>query len=298
MHRRYEHVNIPIEIIRTFVCVVENGSFSKAGNILGLSQPAITAQMKRLQMIVGAAVFDRARGGAALTERGTLALSHARRILEGNDRILSLGGANGDWQPIRVGLSPLYAEEFFKGLDSDDREQLTIVCLRPADLEKGLADGYLDVACVFNPSENLTGPVPDWKERFVWARSRDFVLRPGAPLPLVCLPGNLEDQPVIRALESNGLAYRIAFTAYDVKARFAAVASGFGLIGLPDRYVAEPLIAANEYYLPPLPSLRAGIRVRAGVPTIARIEKIVRLLMSLAPEDPEQRTISRSAQAY
>lgn len=70
MHRRYEHVNIPIEIIRTFVCVEENGSFSKAGHTLGLSQPAITAQMKRLQIIVGAAVFDRARGGVTLTERG------------------------------------------------------------------------------------------------------------------------------------------------------------------------------------------------------------------------------------
>ena len=102
MHRRYEHVNIPIEIIRTFVCIVESGSFSKAGRTLGLSQPAITAQMKRLQFMVGTAVFDRTRGGATLTQRGELVLSHARRILEENDRILSLGGATSEWQPIRI----------------------------------------------------------------------------------------------------------------------------------------------------------------------------------------------------
>jgi DNA-binding transcriptional LysR family regulator len=294
MHRRYEQVNIPIEIIRTFVCVVESGSFSKAGYILGLSQPAITAQMKRLQNIVGAAVFDRERGGAALSERGTLVLTHARRILEENDRILSLGGAAGDLQPIRIGVSPLYAEEFFKGLAPEGREQLTIVCSRPAELEKNLAEGYLDVACLFNPSENSTGPVPDWSEAFVWARSRNFVLRPGSPIPIVCLPGRLEDQPAIRALEANGLSYRIAFTGYDQRARYAAVSSGFGLIGLPARYVKEPLVAAKEYYLPSLPSLRAGIRVRAGMSTNNRIDAIVRLLMTLAPEDadPERRAIS------
>jgi DNA-binding transcriptional LysR family regulator len=299
MHRRYEHVNIPIEIIRTFVCVVENGSFSKAGHILGLSQPAITAQMKRLQMIVGAAVFDRARGGATLTERGALVLSHARRILEENDRILSLGGATSDWQPIRIGLSPLYAEGFFKDLGPDGREQLTIVCSRPAELEKSLADGYLDITCQFNPSENPAGPVPDWQEAFVWARSRNFVLRPGSPIPLICLPGRLEDQPVIRALETNGLSYRIALTSYDVNARFAAVSAGFGLIGLPGRYVEDPLIVAKEYYLPPLSPLRAGIRLRAGMPANNRIEKIVRRLMTLAPTEadpePERRATSRSA---
>jgi DNA-binding transcriptional LysR family regulator len=291
MHRRYEHVNIPIEIVRTFVCIVESGGFSKAARILGLSQPAVTAQMKRLQIMVGAAVFDRSRGGATLTERGELVLSHAKRILEGNDRILSLSGGTGEWQPIRVGLPPLYAEDFFQGLAADGREQLTIMCLRPAELEKNFADGILDVVCQFHPPENSTGPVADWHEAFVWARSRNFVLRPGSPIPIVCLPGRLEDQPAIRALETDGLTYRIALTSYDVSARLAAVAAGLGLIGLPGRYVKEPLVVAKEYYLPPLPQLRAGIRVRTGLPTNDRIEKIVRLMTTLAPQEttPERR---------
>ena len=297
MHRRYERVNIPIEIIRTFVCAAEKGSFSKAGHKLGLSQPAITAQMKRLQMIVGAAVFDRARGGATLTERGALVLSHAKRILEENDRILSLGGATGDGQPIRVGLSPLYVEEFFRGLAADSREQLTIVCSRAVELEQSLADGYLDIACQFYPSENSTNPASDWNEDFFWARSRSFVLRPGSPIPVVCLPGKLEDQPMIRALETNGLTYRIAFTGHDLKAQIAAVHAGFGLIALPERYVREPLVLAKEYYLPPLPSLRAGIRVRPGLPANNIVEKTVQQLMALAPEvsAAKRRVMTRSA---
>jgi DNA-binding transcriptional LysR family regulator len=297
MHRRYEHVNIPIEIIRTFACIVESGSFSKAGRALGLSQPAITAQMKRLQIMVGAAVFDRARGGATLTERGELVLSHARRILEENDRILSLGGATSDWHPTRIGLSPLYAEDFFNGLAADGREQLTIACLRSSELEKGLADGILDIVCQFNPREKSTAQATDWYEDFVWARSRNFVLRPGSPIPLVCLPGRLEDQPTIRALEADGLNYRIALSSYDVTARFTAVSAGVGLVGLPGRYVKEPLVVAKEYYLPALPSLRAGIRVRAGLPPSTRVDKIIQLLMTLAPDKAslERRATNHSA---
>jgi DNA-binding transcriptional LysR family regulator len=297
MHRRYEHVNIPIEIIRTFVCIVESGSFSKAGRALGLSQPAITAQMKRLQIMVGAAVFDRERGGATLTQRGELVLSHARRILEENDWILSLSGATGEWHPIRIGLSPLYAEDFFRGLASEGREQLTVLCLRPAELEKGLTDGILDIVCQFSPPGNSVAPARDWHEEFVWARSRDFVLRPGSPIPIVCLPGRIEDQPPIRALEMDGLSYRIALTSYDVQARLAAVAAGFGLIGLPGRFVKEPLVVAKEYYLPPLPTLPAGVRVRSGLPASDRVDKIIRLLMTLAPEEanPPRHATNQSA---
>ena len=41
MHRRHQHLNIPIEIVRTVVAISETGSLSKAGDRLGLSQPAI-----------------------------------------------------------------------------------------------------------------------------------------------------------------------------------------------------------------------------------------------------------------
>src|ERR1700686_1592261 len=61
MHRRHQHFNIPIEIVRTVVAISETGSLSKAGERLGLSQPAISSQIKRLQSLVG---------GSAIPEDG------------------------------------------------------------------------------------------------------------------------------------------------------------------------------------------------------------------------------------
>src|SRR5262245_57188385 len=75
MHHRYEGINIPIEIIRTLVAIAELGSYSRAGVKLGLTQPAISAQVKRVQAMVGGALFERTGQGAiGLTPLGGLVL--------------------------------------------------------------------------------------------------------------------------------------------------------------------------------------------------------------------------------
>src|SRR5215204_3303531 len=51
VQKRYESKNIPIEILRSFVTVVETGSYTKAGELLNLSQAAVSAQIARLRRI-------------------------------------------------------------------------------------------------------------------------------------------------------------------------------------------------------------------------------------------------------
>src|SRR5262249_54456715 len=109
MQRR--HRNIPTEIVRTIVAVVETGSFTKAGEKLSLSQPAISSQIKKMEVFAGGSIFERSATGVRLTSRGQLALSYARRMLDANDQILSLGGGTGDANAIRIGLSTIFAEQ-------------------------------------------------------------------------------------------------------------------------------------------------------------------------------------------
>lgn len=288
MHRRYEHGNIPIEIIRTFVAVVENGSFSKAGQALGLSQPAITSQMKRLQTLVGGATFDRARGGTALSPRGTLVMTHAKRILQENDQLLSLGGGTGDPQPIRVGLPTVYIDAFLRILVRETwHDQITLMTTHTNELEKNFADGYLDVVCVLYQPQGSRDVVCEWEEPFVWVRSRNFVLSPGSPVPVVSWPRSPQAQPAVTALENSGSAYRLVFSSYDYRARLAAVAAGLGLMTMPERQVELPLVVARDYYLPPMPPLCVGVRLRKGLPD-DRADKVLALLKRLRPEVTEK----------
>jgi DNA-binding transcriptional LysR family regulator len=67
--------------LKTFVLVVEHGSFSAAARAEGISQPAVTMQIKSLESDVGATLLDRGYRRAELTEAGQVLLPFARRIL-------------------------------------------------------------------------------------------------------------------------------------------------------------------------------------------------------------------------
>jgi len=80
--------NIPTDLLRTLVAVVDLRSFTKAAQSLGVTQPAVSAQIKRLQYLLGYEVLDKSAPGVSLTPRGEIVVSNARRLLSVNDEIL------------------------------------------------------------------------------------------------------------------------------------------------------------------------------------------------------------------
>jgi DNA-binding transcriptional LysR family regulator len=96
--------NIPTDLLRTLVAVVDLGSFTKAAASLGVTQPAVSAQIKRLQYLIGSDLFDRSSQGVSLTPHGETVVSYARRLLSINDQIVELGGPSQQSELIiRVG---------------------------------------------------------------------------------------------------------------------------------------------------------------------------------------------------
>lgn len=268
------------------------GSFSKAGESLGLSQPAISAQIKRLQILVGGPVFARTPGGVALNDRGRMLLPHIRRLLEINDRILGFGGAAQDTRPIRLGLSELYVERFFEAYDRRAMGEISITCDHSQDLLRGIADGYLDVACLLRPTAEHGTMAREWEERFTWVRSRDFVTSPGMPIPYVGWPGLLTDQIAIGLFEAKGLAYRMAFSSCDRVCRDAAVSAGIGVSMLPEWAIPSPLIEARDYYLPAIPAVEAGIVIRHEVDRSA-LKGLLGILEGLGEQMPASQAYQR-----
>ncbi|MBI5231262.1 MAG: LysR family transcriptional regulator [Coriobacteriales bacterium] len=82
--------------LRTFVTVVDHGSFSEAARTMGISQPAVTMQVQALESDVGATLLDRRYRRVDLTEAGRALMPYARRILdeleEAREEITSLTG--------------------------------------------------------------------------------------------------------------------------------------------------------------------------------------------------------------
>jgi DNA-binding transcriptional LysR family regulator len=279
MHRRNFHINIPTEIVRTVITISETGSFSKAAERLGLSQPGISAQIKKLQTLVGAPLFEKVSGGVIFTELGKIVLGQARRMLEANDQILALVCAPNESQPIRLGISNLYVEKFLETCNGVP-PSVHITCDRSSKIRSGLAEGYVDVACIMNVQQSSGSLVDSWHERYRWIRSESFLFNPRTPIPLISWPEHAATHLVIQVLQRRRIGYKLAFISSEHRARIAAAEAGVGFLTNPVRYAAKPLVVAEEQYLPPLPPIPAGIVVRHGV-DMRRIEPVIEQLRTM-----------------
>jgi DNA-binding transcriptional LysR family regulator len=279
LHRRHQNINIPIEIMRTIVAISETGSLSRAGDRLGLSQPAVSSQVKRIETIIGGSLFSKTSGGSQTTELGKIALHHARRVLESNDQMLRLGGNKDGPQPLRLGLSTLLAEEFISHQTAESLSGIFIQTDHSTTIAKGLVDGYIDVACIFENQgidEKIDGLIINERDDpLVWVRAKNFVLSPGAPIPILTWPG---DDWMIRTLTKRGISYNIVFNSPDYHAKLAAVKAGIGLSAIPKRIVPPYLVTAREYYLHDLPRIKSLLCARLGL----EAEKAANLIKQLS----------------
>jgi DNA-binding transcriptional LysR family regulator len=90
-------VNLPTELLRSFVAIVDTGSMSQATQRVFVTQSALSLQMKRLEDLLQTALFNRAGRRLNLTPTGERLLGHARLILDANDRaVLALRTAVAD----------------------------------------------------------------------------------------------------------------------------------------------------------------------------------------------------------
>jgi DNA-binding transcriptional LysR family regulator len=282
MHERYRNNNIPIELLRTLVMITETHSFTKAANKLALSQPAISAQIRRLQSIVGGALFEKSNGGIALNARGRLVIGQVQRLLDANDRILSLASPAHQPRPLRLGVANFYADAFIERLNREDCRRFRLYCDPSEEIGRGIVDGYIDIGCALFPSPPTRNALKSWNENLVWVRSRDFLLSPGAPVPLVAWPGIPSDCAGMQALEKAGARFEIVCASGDHRSRLAAVAAGLGVMVLAERMVPQSVMVARDYYLPALPPMPAGLFLRDGL-DVEEVNPVRRQLAMLVP---------------
>src|SRR5262245_25991424 len=177
----FTKTNIPTDLLRTFVAICELGSFTKAANLFDLTQPAVSAHMRRLESIIGADLIEKTLSGVTLTECGEEVLRHARRMLAINDQIVSGGGPQPHAQAIRLGIPNLYATTKLARVLKDcgaavGESRLQVRCDHSPGLVRSVRGGYLDLAAVLTDHEEYEDAVATWTDELVWVRARDLTL--------------------------------------------------------------------------------------------------------------------------
>ncbi|MCC8247994.1 LysR family transcriptional regulator [Saccharothrix luteola] len=95
--------------LRAVCAIAEEGSLTKAASRLGLTQPAMSAQLRTVERIVGGRLFDRTPGGSTPTDLGRQVVGTARLVLDEVDQLVSLARArtrDGRAGPLVVGGVP------------------------------------------------------------------------------------------------------------------------------------------------------------------------------------------------
>jgi DNA-binding transcriptional LysR family regulator len=93
-------MNLELRHLKVVCAIAETGSVTKAASMLGLAQPALTAQLQRIERTLGGPLFERDRRGARPTALGELVLSRARVLLPAmkglQDEAARLAGSGPD----------------------------------------------------------------------------------------------------------------------------------------------------------------------------------------------------------
>lgn len=279
MHRRYEPSNIPIELLRSFVGILDAGSFTKAAARLNITQPAISAQIKRMQTLIGEELFQKDGVGIVLTEKGETVCRYARRILSLNDQILCSGRSE---KRFRIGLPSILATQYLAALktalNGDNFQSTQIVSERSDALQKRLNAGLCDAAIIFSSAEiGQTAAKCEWHEPLVWVCHPEFVLSPGAPLPLLSWPNSVPDQIAIKACEQAEVSYTTEFMGDQLSTLIEALQLKLGYFCIAERAVPRGMKIARDYFLPKLPPMHAGVYKNVDV-LDGRLDALVRCI--------------------
>ncbi|MGI5170779.1 LysR family transcriptional regulator [Spirillospora sp. CA-253888] len=244
-----ERPELPLPQLHAFVVLAEELHFGHAAARLGIAQPPLSQQIRRLEGKVGHALFNREPGGVTLTPAGRELLPAAQRALTGIADGLAAARAVGSGQAgrLRIGFAASLAltvlpdllrrfRERFPGAHLDIQEMTT------APQIAALHDKAIDVGLLREPPDDqaglcfrtvLTEPyVAVLPTAHPLAAQRPVPLARLAECPFVLLPRavgpRLHDQ-IIDLCATAGFAPRVAQYAVEWQTICALVEAGLGV---------------------------------------------------------------------
>jgi DNA-binding transcriptional LysR family regulator len=286
-------INIPTELLRTLLAVVDMRSFTKAARMLGVTQPAVSAQIKRLQCLLGFELFDKSAPGVSMTEKGERVVGEARRLLAINDQIVSLARAPQGARILRFGLpGDFIGPPLWQRLASF-RNRWPAVHLHMKTggslaLLNELHQGELDVVVAMSTAKPHPAAAQSWRDEMVWIRGANVALDPAQPVRLLTRGEHcIFQRHMIAALDAAARAYEVVFSSQHVDDLTRAVAAGLGVTALPRTLAfSTGSLLCEEGALPGLADIVCSVCVRADSDPLVRDDLAALLVDALRPSAP------------
>jgi DNA-binding transcriptional LysR family regulator len=274
---------LDLDLLRTFVIVVETGSLSAAAPRVGRSQSAVSMQMQRLEQAVGKQLLIRNPRSVEPNLAGESFLNYARRLLRLSDEAWANVTRPEETGSVRLGVPDDYAAFLLPPVLSRFAEEhplvtVELVCEQSTSLVKAIDEDRVNLAIV---TRGITQPLEVIRrERLIWVASPTHVAWENDPLPIALFePGCAARMNVLDALGDADRSYRCTYSSASLLGLIAVVQAGLAVAALASCSVPSTLrvIGENEG-LPPLHDLEIGI-MRSPVsssPAIDRLDDFLR----------------------
>jgi DNA-binding transcriptional LysR family regulator len=272
-----------IEAIRAFVLVAQLKSFTKAADVMGTTQAAVSLKVRRLEEALGRSLLERTPRRVTLSLHGLAFQSSAQRLLESyNEAMLSFDCPK---RTLRIGVSHHIVgadlSSWFRRLSASDPDVVVSFSLGTSrDMLDSYESGKLDVALILRHDNRRQDGDVIGTERFSWMAADTFQMPQDQPLPLAIQPAPCGMRSMVAdALGACGRSWSEAFVGSGILAIGAAVSAGIGVGAMVGRMApAECVDVGARFNLPQLPerdivlyTAQRDAQVRALIDTLSTV---------------------------
>lgn len=280
--------NVPTELLRSFVAIVEAGSMAQATETIFLTQSALSLQMKRLEDTLQQKLFRKDGRRLLLTPVGEELVTYARQILALNDQIVQTLGQDFDPDPIAVGMVQDFADTILPDVLgefrlSHPRSRLVVRVGGSAELLDMFDRSRLDlVLCLGQHGDR---PGASWSvvghDRMTWIGDPAIAEREEVPLVLLEPPCRFRDA-ALRVLAKKRRDYRLVLETPNLPALRAGVRGRMGISCRTRHFaIAEGLPVITSGSLPEVPEIETVLVQRNGLSDAAKdLSDLLRKAMS------------------
>jgi DNA-binding transcriptional LysR family regulator len=285
-----------------FVKVVDTGNFTKAGEILGLTQSGVSHNISALESELGITLLNRGRSGLSLTDAGKRIIGHMRTILLESEQIKQktasiLGIEIGK---IKIGSFPSASARLLPGIISYFKSKYKGIDLELyegsySEITEWVEKGIIDIGFVSLPIKNLE-TIPLLNDRLV------VLLPDGHPLQVKASIDieQLSQEPFImpkagceillkERFHSFGVKPAIQFEVEDNQTIISMVQQGLGLTVVPQLTLPNWLTQVATVELVPETYRQIGLAVKTIKNSTPAVTEFIRAAQEFIKMNFEQK---------
>ena len=294
---------LDIDQLRTFIAIIDSGSFTRAAGEVNKTQSAVSMQMRRLEERINKTLFQKDGRVNRLTADGEKLLAYARRLVRLNNETLAAFDEEALAGTIRLGTPDDYADRYMPDIiarfaKSNPHVELSITCEPSRDLVDKLARDELDIALVTHSPKFWHSQMVR-SEPLLWVTSMAHSVHAENPVPLAVGRRSCDWRQLgCAALDSVGRDYAILFTSFSSTVVASAVLAGLAVSLLPESALRPGMriLTAGDGF-PELPPAEIGVIRRPGVSSAlmdAITDHIAASLDNMAPAPEDGRLPNRT----